>query len=187
MALQLVAPLPEVLATYQASLRDFRGPHDPEVLLIHVVVRTLGLAEIAGGAKLSDAVLSGSRFYARWPDGSATSCEMTDPSRDGAAEFRNFVGGDLPLIAIQRIAEAQGLAAVQAQDYSLQFLSAPGIHLEALYLVSLGGPGDLVLPVLSFEPMFAIDTVLEGDAFLKQAGALAAERLAMRGDSPLSS
>ena len=187
MAFNPVAPPPDVLKTYQASLLDFRGPHDPEVLLYHLPVCTLGLTELAKGATLRDVIVSGCRFYARWTDGSATSCEMTDPGLYGQAEFRNFVQGELPWMAFNRIAEAQGLAAVQTQDYSLQFLSIPGIHVEALYLVSLSAAGDLLLPVLSFDPMFAIDAVLDAAAFLAQAGPLAAARIAMPSDSLLSS
>jgi hypothetical protein len=187
MALHLVASPPEVLTTYRASLLDFEGPRDPEVLLYHLPVYTLSLADLARGATTGDAARSGCRFYARWTDGSVTSCEMTEPTLYSQAEFRNFAQGVLPLTAFERIAEAQGLAQVQTQDYTLQFLSIPGIHFEGLYLVNSGDAGDLLLPVLSFETIFAIDAVLDAAAFLAPAAALAAARMAMSSDSLLSS
>jgi hypothetical protein len=207
MALQFVLPPPAVLSTYQQSLVDLipalavfldRGIQEAETLLgkaesqgwnlnvhfYHLPVGTLGLEELAKGATLQDVVLSGWRFYASWPDGSMDSCEMTEPTIDVPAVFRNHAKGDPVTTSFARIQEAQGLAAVQAGDFELHFLGVPGIHLEALHLVSPAG--DLVLPVLSFDSQLATNAVLDATTFIATAQAIASARLALALPSPLS-
>ena len=187
MPLQSIAPPQAVWSTYVQSLLDFLGPHDPEVKLYHLPVGTLDLAALANGATLHDVVPSGCRFYAAWPDGTVTSCEMTEPTSYGQAEFRNFARGDLAATAYARIAEAEGLEAVQAADFKLQFLSIPGIYLEAFHLVCLGQGIDLVLPVVSGHAQLTTGVVMDAAAFLVQARAIASTRLAHPTSSPLSS
>jgi len=187
MPLQFVPPPPEVWSTYQQSLLDFLGPRDAEVKLYHLPVGTLDLAALANGATLHDVVPSGCRFLAAWPDGTVTSCEMTDATLYGQAQFRNFVQGDSVVTAFARIAEAVGLAPVQTADVALHFLSIPGIHLEALHLVGTGPDSDLVMPVLSADSQLATDVVLDAATFLAQARAIASARLALAASSNLSS
>jgi hypothetical protein len=207
MALQFVLPPPAVLSTYRESLVDFlpalagfldSGIQDGETLLgkaeslgwnlkvqfYHLPVGTLGLEELAKGATLKDVVLSGWRFYASWPDGSVNSCEMTEPTIDGQAVFRNYAKGDPVASSFARIEEAQGLDAVKAADFELHFLGVPGIHLEALHLVSPNG--DLVLPVLSFDSQLPTNAVLDAATFIAAAQAIASARLALALPSPLS-
>ena len=187
MPLQLVPPPPSVYQTYQHSLLDFMGPQPPAAHVYHLPVSTLGLSELAAGATLDDVVPTGCRFLAAWPDGSCASCEMTNPSLYGNAEFRNFTSGDFAGLAIERIAQAQGLDAMRAEDYDLQFLSVPGIYLEALHLVCQGKGGDLVMPLISMDPQLGPETVFEEAAFLAIARASAATRVGMTSTDPLSS
>ena len=186
MPLQVISPSPGVLSTYQQSLLDFLGPHDPEVKLYHLPVGTLDLATLASGAALDDVAPSGCRFFAAWPDGSVTSCEMTNPTLYGLAKFRNFVKGDFAVAAFSRIVEAEGLESVQTGDFELHFLSIPGIHLEALHIVCTGQGSDLILPVLSWDSQLATDAVMDAGTFLAQARAIAAARLAHPTSDPLS-
>jgi hypothetical protein len=187
MAVQFVSPPPAVLSSYQQSLVDFLGPHDPEILLYHLPVGTLGLAELANGATLADIVPTGWRMFASWPDGTWTSCEMTNPTLYAQAEFRNFVQGDFAALAFARIIAAQALEALQSVDYQLQFLSVPGIYLEALHLVCQGQGIDLILPVLSFDPQLGTGAVFNASDFLATARAIATARVALTSSSPLSS
>jgi hypothetical protein len=187
MPLQLVSPAPETWSTYQQSLNDFLGPRDVEVKYYHLPVGTLDLAALANGAALHDVVPSGCRFFAAWPDGTVTSCEMTNSTLYGNAQFRNFVQGGPVATALARIAEALSLAPVQTEAFELNFLSIPGIFLEALHLRCSGGGVDLILPVLSGHAELTTDVVLEADAFLAQARAIASARLAQPTSSPLSS
>jgi len=187
MPLQFVPAPPSVLSTYQDSLLDFKGPHPPHVLSYHLPVGTLGLAQLAAGATLHDAVNSGCRILASWPDGTWTSCEMTNPTLYGNAEFRNFTTGDFAANAFARIAQAQGLNAVQRDDYDLHFLSVPGIYLEALHLVSMRKGGDLILPLTSIDPLLGLDEVWGEATFLTIARASAAARVKMTSTDPLSS
>lgn len=187
MPVQLVAPPPAVSHTYQQSLLDLFGWREPEAKLYHLPVGTLDLSALAGGATLRDVQSTGCRFFASWADGTLISCEMTEPSLYGNAEFRNFVRGDAVAVAFTRIAEAQGLSAVQNGDFELRFLSIPGIYLEALHIVCLGDGVDLVLPLVSGYEQFPIDVVLESETFLAQARAIAATRLAHGASSNLSS
>jgi hypothetical protein len=187
MALHFVPPQPAVLSTYQQSLLDFVGPHAPEIQTYHLPVGTLGLAELAAGATLSDVVFAGCRFLASWPDAKWTSCEMTDPDLYGNAKFRNFTEGEFPSLAFARIAQAQGLYALQNEDYELHFLSVPGIYLEALHLVCEGKGSDLVLPLVSIDPQLGIDAVCDEATFLDIARASAAARVRMTSTDPLSS
>ena len=187
MPLQFVSPPPEVWGTYQQSLLDLLGPRDAEVKLYHLPVGTLDLTALANGATLHDVVPSGCRFLATWPDGTVTSCEMTDPTLYGQAQFRNFVQGDSVLTVFARIAEAVGLAPVQTADVELHFLSIPGIHLEALHLVCSGPDSDLVMPVLSEDAQLATDVVLDATTFLALARAIASARIALPASSSLSS
>jgi hypothetical protein len=186
MPLQFVSPSPAVLHTYQQSLLDVLGRGDPEAKLYHLPVGTLDLEAMKDGATLQDVQSSGCRFYAAWSDGAATSCEMTDPTFYGNAEFRNFVQGEPVQAAFARIAEAQTLAPVQAEDFELHFLSIPGIYLEALHLVCQGQGSDLVLPLLSAYAQLATDAVMDAATFIAQARAIAIARLALPTD-PLSS
>jgi len=185
MALQTVPPPAAVWSAYQESLLDLFGPHDPEVQFYHVEVGILDAEGLAKGATLSDIVPSGCRIIAAWAkfvaglDGAVTSCELTYPTLHVRACFRNFVHGDLPAAAFQRITEALELAPVQAGDFELHFLSIPGIQLQALRLVNKGHGSDLILPVLSGDPRLATDAVLEADHFLALARTIATERLAM--------
>jgi hypothetical protein len=187
MPLQLIEPLPQVYSTYQRSLLDFLGPHPPEVQVYHLPVGSLGLAELAAGATLADIVSSGCRFLASWPDGTCTSCEMTDPTIYGNAEFRNFTTDHFAVSAIARIAEARDLKKVQSGHYELHFLSIPGIYLEALHLLSTEKGSDLVLPVVSPDPEFSADAVSDAAKFLAIARARAAARIRMTNSDPLSS
>jgi hypothetical protein len=185
MPLTFVPPPDQVWQTYRVSLTDLVGPHDPEAQFYHVPVGTLDVEEVAKGATLKDARPSGCRIIAAWGkfvpglDGAITSCELTNPTVYVEAKFRNFVHGDLPAMAFQRIAEAGGLPAVQTGDYELHFLSIPGIQLQALHLVRQGQGSDMILPVISGDPRLSTDAVLEADQFLALAGAIAAERLAL--------
>jgi hypothetical protein len=186
MPIQFVEPPPAVLNTYQHSMLDFCGPRDPATKLYHLPVGTIDLATLAKGATLDDIGQSGCRFYAAWPDGTATSCEMTDPTSYGLAEFRNLAQGEAPAAALARIAEAEGLARVQAGSYALHFLSIPGIYLEALHLVNQGEGGDLILPLVSGYSQIPTDAVMDAGAFFVAARAIATARLAQP-TSPLSS
>jgi hypothetical protein len=185
MALHFVSPPPEILSSYQESLTDFMGPHDPEVKLYHLPVGRLGLPELAKGATLSDVVRSGCRFLAAWPDRRVTSCEMTNPTLYAQGVFRNFVEGDAAVLAFESIQKAQALDAVQAADFELHYLNIAGIQFEGLHLVSLGGGNDLILPVVSGTPQLDTD-VLDAGAFFALARPVAAARLALP-ISPLSS
>jgi hypothetical protein len=187
MPLQFVRPPADVWSTYQKSLLDFLGPRDPEVKLYHLPVGTLDLAALANGATLQDVVPSGCRFFAAWPDGTVTSCEMTDSTTYAQAQFRNFVQGDSVLTAFARIAEALDLPAVQPADLELHLLSIPGIQLEALHLVGNGPDTNLVMPLLSEDAQLATDLVLDAATFLARARAIAAARLALPVSSGLSS
>jgi len=187
MPLRLVPPPPEVWDTYEKSLPDFMGPHPPEVDLYHLPVATLGLQDLQRGATLADVLPSGCRLIARWPDGSLTSCEMTNPTLYGLARFRNFVTGEPVAIPCARIAEAQHLDVMQTADYELRFLGIPSIYFEGLHLVHLGQGTDLILPVASIYPELPTDAVLQAAAFLDAARAIANARSAMSGDGDLSS
>jgi hypothetical protein len=187
MALQFVPPPAEVLSTYQTSLLDFLGPHDPPAMLHHLPVGALDLTALANGATLQDVVPSGCRFLAAWSDGKVTSCEMTNSTLYGQAQFRNFVQDDSVRTAITRIGEAADLPAVQQADLKLHFLSIPGIHLEALHLAGDGPDSDLVMPIVSADTQLATDLVLDAATFLAQARAIAAARLALPVSSSLSS
>jgi hypothetical protein len=206
MPLQFVQPQAEVWSAYQQSLLDFLGPHQAEAKFYHLPVGTLDLVALANGATLQDVVPSGCRFITAWPDGTVTSCEMTDPTVYAQAQFRNFVQNDLVKIAFERITEAVNLApedlvkaavagineaadsaTAQAEGFELHFLSIPGIHLEALHLVDKVHGFDLILPVLSEYPQLATDAVLDGPTFLARARAIAAARLALPASSNLSS
>jgi hypothetical protein len=197
MALQFVAPPPQVYSAYQQSLLDFLGPQPAAVQEYHLPVGALGHVELAAGATLADAVPSGSRFLASWSDGTWTSCEMTNPALDGTAEFRNFIAGDFGQQAFALIAQAQGLEALQSEAYDLHFLSIPGIYLEALHLVRQGlvrqgsvqnqSGGDLVLPLISIDAQFSLGAVFDEAAFLAIARASAAARLKKASTDPLSS
>jgi hypothetical protein len=187
MPLEFVPPPADVWSTYQQSLLDFLGPREPEAKLYHLPVGTLDLAALVNGATLQDVVPSGCRFYAAWPDGSVTSCEMTDPTVYRKAEFRNFVQGDSVLTAFARIAEAVDLPAVQPANLELHLLCIPGIQLEALHLVGDGPDTNLVMPVLSWYSELPTDVVLDAATFLAQARAIASARLALPASSNLSS
>jgi len=187
MPLQFVSAPSSVFSTYQHSMLDFMGPHPPPVQVYHLPVGTLGLAELAAGATLDHVVPTGCRILASWPDGTLTSCEMTNPTLYGNAEFRNFTTGDFVGAAFARIAQAQGLDAMQSQDYELHFLSVPGIYLEALHLVCKGEDGDLVLPLISIDPQLGFDAVCDEATFLAIARASAAARVRMTSTDPLSS
>src|SRR4051794_40021944 len=163
------------------------GPHPPAVRVYHVPVGSLGLAELAAGARLADVVSTGCRFLASWPDGTWTSCEMTDPNLYGNAEFRNFTTGEFAGAAFARIAEARDLEAVRSGDYELHFLSVPGIYLEALHLVSKGQGSDMVLPLVSSDPQFGRDAVCDEPTFLAIARDNAAARIRLASADPLSS
>jgi hypothetical protein len=189
MALKFVQPPPSVLQTYQQSLLDFVGPHPPIAQLYHMPVGTLGLAELAAGARLQNVVASGCRILAYWPDATWTSCEMTNPTLYGNALFRNFMSGAPVEAAFKRIAEAVTLDAVRSGDYELHFLSIPGIYLEALHLVSQAHAqaSDIVLPLLSIDPQLGPDSVLDQTAFLTIARPLAAARASLTSADVLSS
>lgn len=187
MALQLVEPPAQVYRTYQQSLLDFMGPQPAADQVYHLPVGSLGLAELAAGATLADVVSTGCRFVASRPGGSATSCEMTDPNLYGNAEFRNFTTGEFPQAALARIAEAQGLDAVQSEDYELHLLSVPGIFLEALHLVSTQQGHDIVLPLVSIDPRLGSGEVCDEAAFLGIARASAVTRIQVTSTDPLSS
>ncbi len=187
MALQFVPPPPAVQSTYEESVLDFMGPHDPEVTQYHLPVGTLGLTELRNGATLDQVLDSGCRIVAVWPDGSSTSCEMTNPSLYGLARFRNFATGDLVATICARIAEAQGLDAAQARDYELHFLGVPGIYFEALHLVCQGPGSDLILPVASSHAELPTSAVLAAEDFLTAARAIASAREALSARSGLSS
>jgi hypothetical protein len=187
MPLQLVSPPPAVWSAYEKALLDFLGPHAPEVKFFHVPVGTLGLEDLVKGGGLDDIVPSGSRVFAAWPDGTVTSSEMTDATPHAGPEFRSYVQGGLVAMVFARIAEAQGLAPVQTLDVELHFLSIPGIHFEALHLVSHEPSSDLILPLLCWDSQFAIDAVLDAATFLAQARAIASARVALATSSPLSS
>jgi hypothetical protein len=186
MALQLVPASPEVQNTYQEALLDFMGPHDAEVSLVHLPVGTLGQEDLQSGAMLDQVLASGCRILSLWPDGSLTSCEMTNPTLYGRAKFRNIVTGDPVSTPWARIEEAQSLEAVKTGDYELHFLSVPGIYFEALHLVSQGQGTDLILPVASSYSELSMDAVLKADAFLTAARAIASDRGALRYSSDLS-
>ena len=179
--------LPDTWSTYEQSVLDFLGRHDAEFKLYHLPVGTLDLVALANGATLRDVVPSGGRFFATWGHGTAASCEMTNPTRNGLAAFRNFVQGDAVAAAFARITEAEGLATVQTGSFELNFLSIPGIFLEALHLRCSADGIDLVLPVLSGYSQLPTDAVLDADAFLAQARAIATARLAQPTSSDLSS
>jgi len=187
MALLFVQPDPAVYRTYEQSLLDFMGPHAPPGQVIHLPVGSLGLAELAAGAKLAGVVPSGCRFLTSWPDGTWISCEMTNPTLYGNAEFRNFTAGDAVRAVFARIAQAQGLDAMQREDYELHFLSVPGIYLEALHLVAQGKGSDFVLPLVSFDPQLGLDGVYDEATFLPIARAMATARVRMTSSDPLSS
>ncbi len=186
MALHLIPPPPEVMDTYQESLRDFGMPDATGAALYHLPVGVLGLEDLAEGASLKQAASSGCRFVAQWPNGIWASCEMTDPSLYGQAQFRNLVTGDSARGILQRIEEAQHLPAIGTADYSLQFLTAPGIFFEGLHLVCEGTGNDLVLPTSSMNPELPETAVLSAAEFLTAASALARARLAY-GAAELSS
>jgi len=169
------------------SLDDFFGPHKPELQLFHMPVGALGLEELANGSTLRQANPAGCRFIASWSDRDITSCEMTNPAEYGKARFRNIVQGEPVHPHFLRIQEAQSLPAVQTGDFELHFLSMPGLHIEALHLVSTGPAGDLVLPVLSWDTGIDTNAVLDATAFLAQVRPMAAARLAVASDSSLSS
>jgi hypothetical protein len=187
MPLIFVPPPPPVYSTYEQSLLDFMGPHPPAAQVYHLPVGTLGLAELAAGAKLADVVPTGCRILASWPDATWTSCEMTNPTLYGNAKFRNFTTGGLAGVAFARIGQAQALDAVRSEDYELHFLSVPGIYLEALHLVCKGKGGDLVLPLVSIDPQLGLDAVCDEATFLAIARASAAARVRMTSTDPLSS
>jgi hypothetical protein len=189
MALRLVDPLPQVLATYRSSLLDFGQPDGPEVLLYHLPVGTIGLAELNQGATSGDVNQSGCRFLAQWGDaaGTLTSCEMTDPSLYGNAQFRDFVEGDSLQPQLRRILDAQTLPQTAAADFELHLLSLPAIQIEALHLVSLSNGADLVLPVLSEDPSLPLDAVLDFPGFAAIAKTIAAARQNVAASAPLSS
>ena len=189
MPLHIVPPPPVVWEVYQESLLDLLGPHDPEIQFYHVEVGILDAESLVNGATLSDIVPSGCRIIAAWGefvpglDGAVTSCELTEPTLYVQAKFRNFVHGDLPTAAFERINEARDLAPVQAGSFELHFLSIPGIQLQALRLINMGQGSDLIMPVLSGDPRLATDAVLEANDFLALARTIATERLAMTTDS----
>jgi hypothetical protein len=187
MPLKFVPPPPPVYSTFQQSLLDFMGAHPPAVHVYHLPVGTLGLAELAAGARLHDVVPSGCRFLASWADATWISCEMTNPTLYGNAQFRSFTTGEFAGVAFARIAQAQGLDAMQSEDYELHFLSVPGIYLEALHLVCQGIGSDLVLPLLSIDPQLGPDAVCDEATFLALARASAAARVGMTSTDPLSS
>jgi hypothetical protein len=187
MPLLFVPPPPPVYSTYQQSLLDFMGPQAPALQLYHLPVGTLGLSELAAGATLDDVVSTGCRILASWPDGTWASSEMTNPTLYGNAEFRNFTTGELVEAAFARIAQAQGLDAMQSEDYELHLLSVPGIYLEALHLVSTGKGSDLVMPLVSIDPQLGLDAVCDEATFLAIARAGAAARVQMTSTDPLSS
>ena len=185
MPLTFVPPPEQVWRTYHESLTDLVGPHDPEAQFYHVPVGALDIEDVAKGATLADVRSSGCRILAAWGkfvpglDGAITSCELTNPTIYIEAKFRNFVHGDLPAMAFQRIGEAAGLLPVQTGDFELHFLSIPGIQLQALHLVCDGQGSDMILPVLSGDPRLATDAVLEADEFMALARVIASERLAL--------
>src|SRR5437016_5430115 len=113
MALQFVPLPPAVRETYVKSLLDFMGEQVPEVHFYHLPVFALGLEDLQEGTTMAEARPSGCRIIAAWPDGSVTSCEMTEAALYGDAEFRNFVIGDTVATVYSRITEAQGLDAMQ--------------------------------------------------------------------------
>jgi hypothetical protein len=187
MALNFVQPSPSVLQTYQQSLVDFVGAHPPIARLYHLPVGTLGLAELGNGATFDNVVAAGCRILAYWPDATWTSCEMTNPTLYGNALFRNFTTGAPVEAAFKRIAEALALDAVRSGDYELNFLSIPGIYLEALHLVGRAKGSDIVLPLLSIDPQLGLDSVLDEPAFLAIARPGAATRAGLASSDPLSS
>ena len=87
MALHPVTPPPQVLDTYQESLRDYGMPAEKEISLFHLPVGTLAIEELANGSGLEQVEPSGCRFVASWPNGIYTSSEMTNPSLYGLAKF----------------------------------------------------------------------------------------------------
>jgi hypothetical protein len=137
----------------------------------------------------ADVKASGCRFLAEWGDAARTltSCEMTDPSLYGNAQFRNYMQGDPLQTLLGRIVEAQGLPEMAAADFELHLLSLPAIQAEGLYLVSQSNSGDLVLPVLSEYPSLAQDAVLEFPTFATIAQKIAAVRQELGTSAPLSS
>jgi hypothetical protein len=186
MALQILAPPPDLLASYRSALEDYFGTHAPENLLFYLPVGTLRLEELAKGATLHDTRPAGSRFFAAWPDGNVTSCEMTRPQEGGTGEFRNIVQGNPVHVAFSRILQSRGLDAIDAVDYELRFLSIPGIQFEGIHLVHKRASGDLVLPVFVWDLDIQTDAVLKANAFLKAARPVAAARIAVTSTDPLS-
>ena len=187
MALQFVSPSAEIGSRYQQSLLDFFGPRDREVTLFHLPVGTLGLADLQRGATLDQVVDSGCRFLAQWPDGTWTSCEMTNPGLYGQAELRNFESGGQVALAFARISAAQQLDAVQTGDFELHLLSIPGIFFEGLHLVSKNQGIDLVLPVVSPHDEIPAGAVLDAATFLAAARSIAKVRVAYAAVDDLSS
>ena len=184
MALRFVPPAPQVLSSYQESLTDFLGPHDPEAELFHLPVEMLGLTELARDGTLRDVVNSGCRFVAAWLSGRVTSCEVTDPTLYTKGVFRNFVEGDAAVQVFEAINRARSLDSVQTMDFELRYLTISGIQFEGLRLVCLGSGSDLILSVVSASA--ELDTgVVEAESFLALARRAAAVRLALP-VSPLS-
>jgi hypothetical protein len=178
MALHPVTPPPEVLDTYQESLRDYGMPYQKEVSLYHLPVGALGLEDLASGGGLEHVAPSGCRFVASWPNGLCTSCEMTNPSLYGMAKFRNFVTGDSAAGVLRRIEEAERLPDVQTRDYALHFLSVPDILFEGLHLSCEGQGSDFVLPTASSHPELPETAVLKASDFMAAASRVASARLA---------
>jgi hypothetical protein len=185
MPLLFVESAEQVWKTYGAALADLVGHHSPAVQSYHLPVGALCLQRLVGGATLADAEPSGSRILCVFSDplpgldSTRTSCEMTNPTLDVEAKFRSVTYGDLVETTFERIEEARDLPAVRAADFEPRLLSIPGIHLQALHLVSKGQGCDLILPVLSGDARLPIDGVLEGNPFLAAATEIARERIAL--------
>jgi len=185
MPLLFVEPSEQVWDTHGEALVDWVGPYDPVDQFYHLPVGALCLQRLVDGATLADAEPSGSRILCVFSNplpglgSTRTSCEMTNPTLFGHAKLRSITHSDLVETTFERIEEARDLPAVQDADFEPRLLSIPGIHLQALHLVSAGQGCDLILPVLSQDSRLPVDDVLEGDAFLAAATEIARERMAL--------
>src|SRR5258708_29536909 len=179
--MSLIKPVPsdQTRRALAAGVKDFVNPGDPtgDVLLqapqgLHVFA--VGLRDIANGVGIEGAKSAGWRFLAGSPIGPAVSGDVIE--REGEAPKMTSLSRD-PLVgaAIRATHEVETLPEVRAHDYTLQVLRIPGLLIEAFWLKSQTGGGDLVVPVLARTRQLQLMRAYPMEEFLSLVKPLTAE------------
>jgi hypothetical protein len=124
---------------------------------------------------------AGWRVLSSTPSGQVVAADVVKPA---AAPSRiSSVSFDPRLRKVmQQIKDLETLAAVKQQDYELMIVKVPGILLEAFWLKSRTGAGDLLVPVLTRSEELKVMEAYPVDRFLDIARQVVTRFLDLRKD-----